>query len=144
MSTKDPKALERHFFEEWNKGKAAAMAVIDETCANNVVWHGIGEDIHGLKDFKKDMSEFYDAFPDNHFAIDDMIAEGDKVATRYTITATHKGKYMGNPPTNKKIKLSAIEIDHIVGGKFVEGWLRFDTLAFMQQLGLAPTPGKGK
>jgi steroid delta-isomerase-like uncharacterized protein len=146
MLTKDPKALERHFFEEWNKGKAAAMAVIDEICANNIVWHSseltTGEDIRGLKDFKKSMGEYYDAFPDNHFAIDDILAEGDKVATRYTITGTHKGKYMGIPPTNKKIKLSAIEIDRIVGGKFVEGWIRFDSLSMMQQLGLAPTPAK--
>ena len=122
MSTKDLKALDRHFFEEWNKGKAAAMAAIDETCANNIVWHSSsGEDIRGLKDFKKFMGEFYDAFPDNHFAIDDIFAEGDKVATRYTITGTHK-------VTNKKLKLWAIEIDRFVGGKFVEGWISFDTL----------------
>ena len=141
MSTKDLKALERHFFEEWNKGKAAAMAVIDETCANNIVWH-TGDDIRGLNDYKKYMGEFYDAFPDNHFAIDDMFTEGDKVAVRYTITGTHKGKYMGILPTNKKVKLWVIEIDRIVGGKFVEDWIRFDTSSMMQQLGLAPTPAK--
>ena len=141
MSTKDPKAFDRRFFEQWNKGKTAAMAVIDETCADNIVWHG-SEDVRGLKGFKKFMSEFYDAFPDNHFAIDDMIAEGDKVVTRYTMTGTHKGTYMGIPPTNKKIKLPAIEIDRIAGGKFVECWIQYDTLGFMQQLGLAPAPAK--
>jgi predicted ester cyclase len=142
LSTKDLKALERHFFEEWNKGKAAAMAVIDETCANNIVWHSTGDDIRGLNDFKKYMGEFYDAFPDNHFAIDDIFTEGDKVAVRYTITGTHKGKYMGILPTNKKVKLWVIEIDRIVGGKFVEDWIRFDTSSMMQQLGLVPTPAK--
>jgi len=150
MSTKDLKALERRFIEEWNKGKVAAMAVIDKTCADNIVWHGAAEGIllphqkryDGIKDFKKSMSEFYDAFPDNHFAIDDMIAEGDKVVTRYTITGTHKDEYMGIPPTNKKITLWAIEIDRIVGGKFVEGWIRLDTLSMMQQLGVVPTPKK--
>jgi steroid delta-isomerase-like uncharacterized protein len=143
MSTKDVKTLERHFFEEWNKGKAAAMAVIDETCANNVVWHETS-DVRGLKDFKKAMAGFYDAFPDNHFAIDDMFAEGDKAAVRYTFTGTHKGEYRGIPATNKKVTISIIEIDRIAGGKFVEGWIRFDTMGFMQQLGLSPTPGKGK
>jgi len=143
MSTKDLKALDRHFFAEWNKGKGAAMAAIDETCANNIVWHS-DEDIRGLKDFKKYMGEFYDAFPDNHFAIDDMFTEGDKVAVRYTITGTHKGEYMGIPPTNKKVRLWAIEIDRIVGGKFVEGWIKFDTLSFTQQLGLVPKLGKQK
>jgi len=143
MSTKDIKALDRRFFEEWNKGKAAAMTLIDKSCATNIVWHDAnGEDIRGLKDFKKSMGEFFDAFPDNHFAIDDMFAEGDKVAVRYTITATHKGEFMGISATNKKVKLMALEIDRIVGGKFVEGWIRFDTLGWMQQLGLAPTPGK--
>jgi steroid delta-isomerase-like uncharacterized protein len=142
MSAKDPRALDRRLFEEWNKGKAAAMAVIDETCATNIVWHSTGEDIQGLKDFKKSMSEFFNAFPDNHFTIHDMIAEGDKVAVRYTITGTHKGEFMGIPPTNKKITLWAIEIDRMARGKFAEGWIRFDTLGFMQQLGVIPTPRK--
>jgi len=143
MSTKDLKALDRRFFEEWNKGKAAAMKAIDEMCAANVVWHDVGgRDIRGLKDFKKSMGEFYDAFPDNHFTIDDMFAEGDKVAVRYKVTGTHKGEYMGIPPTNKKVTLWAIEIDRSVGGKLAEGWIMFDTLGFMQQLGVVPTPKK--
>jgi steroid delta-isomerase-like uncharacterized protein len=143
MSTKDVKALERHFFEEWNKGKAAAMKAIDETCATNIVWHDVtGIDIRGLKDFKKSMEEFFNAFPDNHFTIHDIVAEGDKVATRYTITGTHKGELMGIPATNKKITLMALEIDRIVAGKFVEGWISFDTMGMMQQLGVIPTPKK--
>ena len=143
MSTKDLKALERRFFEEWNKGKAAAMKAIDEMCATNMVWHDVnGQDIRGLNNFKKSMGEFFDAFPDNHFDLDDVIAEGDKVATHYKITGTNKGEFMGIPPTNKKITLWAFEIDRIAGGKFVEGWISFDTLGMMQQLGLAPPQGK--
>ena len=143
MSAKDLKAFDRRFFEEWNKGKAAAMKAIDETCATNVVWHdATGINIRGLKDFKKSMDEFFNAFPDNHLTIQDMFAEGDKIATRYTITGTHKGELMGIPPTNKKITLMALEIDRIVGGKFVEGWISFDTMGMMQQLGVAPTPKK--
>jgi steroid delta-isomerase-like uncharacterized protein len=143
MSAKDLKALSRRFVEEWNKGKAAAMAVIDEMAATNLVFHrGNGEDIHGIKDYKQFMSEFYNAFPDNHMTIDDMVAEGDKVVMRYTLTGTHKGEYMGIPPTNKKATGWMIEIDRYAGGKFVEAWERFDTLGFMQQLGLIPTPGK--
>jgi predicted ester cyclase len=145
MSTKDLKALERRFFAEWNKGKTAAMAVIDETCAPNIVFHrGDGEIIRGLKDFKQYFNEFYDAFPDNHLTLDDIIVAGDKAAVRYTITGTHKRAYKGIPPTNKKVTLWVIEIDRVVGGKFVEGWERSDTFGFMQQLGLVPTPGKGK
>jgi steroid delta-isomerase-like uncharacterized protein len=145
MSTKDPKALMRRWFEEANKGKAAALAVIDEIGATSYVFHhATSEDIRGLKDFKQYMSMVYDAFPDNHMTIDDMFVEGDKVATRYTFTGTHKGKYRGIPATNKKVSVSMIEIGRTSGGKFVEGWQRFDTLGMMQQLGVIPTPGKGK
>ena len=145
MSAKDLKALWRHFAEEGNKRKTAAMAVIDETCASNIVFHnGAGRDTGGIKDFKQYMSEFYDAFPDGHMTIDDMIVEGDKVAIRYTLTGTHNGKYMGIPPTSKKVTAWVVEIDRIVGGQFAECWVRFDTLGMMQQLGLAPTPRKGR
>jgi len=143
MSAKEIKALTRRFFEDMNKGEAAAIAVIEESVAANFVFHGAtGEDIRGLKDFKQHVSELYRAFPDNHMAIDDMVVEGDKIATRWTLNGTHKGEFMGIPPTNKKVKMWAITIDRVVGGKFVEEWERLDTWGFMQQLGLAPTPGK--
>ena len=143
MSTKDLKALMRHFVEQWNKGKTAAMVVLDEMVATNVVYHSAtGEDIHGLKDYKQFMSGFYDAFPDNHMTIDDIVVEGDKLVARYTVTGTHKSEFMGIPATNKKVTIWVIEIDRIVGSKTVEIWERFDTLGFMQQLGVIPTPEK--
>jgi len=145
MSAKEIKALERRWFEEANKGKEATMAIIDKTCTTNYVYHsGTGEEIRGLKDFKQFMSKMYDVFPDIHFTIDDMVVEGNKAVVRYTNTGTHKGEFMGIPPTNKKVTMWAIGIDRIAGGKFVESWGRYDTLGFMQQLGLVPTPGKGK
>jgi steroid delta-isomerase-like uncharacterized protein len=145
MSAKDLRAVQRHFFAEWNKGKAAALAEIDAICAPNIVFHDAnGRDIRGLKDFKQNMSEMFDAFPDNRATVDDIIVEGDKTVMRYTVTGTHKGAFMGIPPTNKKLTMSVIEIDRFVGGKCVEGWLMADTLGMMQQLGVIPTPGKGK
>jgi hypothetical protein len=143
MSAKDLKALERRFANEFNKGKAAAMAVIDETCATNVVSHSeTGEDIRGLKGVKKYMSELYDAFPDIHITLDDVVVEGDKAVIRYTYTGTHKGAFMGIPATNKKVTGWTIQIDRFVDGKFVEAWERTDTLGFMQQLGIVPMPKK--
>jgi steroid delta-isomerase-like uncharacterized protein len=143
MSAKDLKALTRRFIKEWNKGKAAAMAVIDEMYATNFVSHG-DEDIRGIKNVKKSTSEEFKAFPDLHFTIDDMVAEGDKVAARITMTGTHKAEYMSAPPTNKKITIKAITIERFAGGKIVEEWGIADTLGLMQQLGLAPTPKKKK
>ena len=145
MSAKDLRALARRFFSEWNRGRAAAMAVMDEMYTTDVVFHGsTGEDIRGLKKNKQIISEFFDAFPDNHGTIDDIIVEGNKVAIRYTLTGTHQGEYRGISPTNKKVTMSVIEIDRLAGDKFVEAWVRHDTLGFMQQLSLAPKPQKGK
>jgi len=144
MSVKEIKALERRWFEESNKGKAAAMAVIDESHVTDYVFHGGGgEEIHGLKDYKQFMSEFYSAFPDSHVTIDDMVVEGDKVAIRWTWTGTHKGEIGGVPPTGEKVTIWGVNIERVVGGKFVETWERYSSLGFMQQLGLVPKPGKG-
>ena len=72
-----------------------------------------------------------------------MVVEGDKVAIRWTMSGTHKGEIEGIPPTGKKMTIWGISIERIVGGKFVETWETYDTMGFMQQLGLVPTPGKG-
>jgi predicted ester cyclase len=135
MSAEENKRLMRRLFEECNKGKAAAMAAIDRSYACS-----------DLKDFKQMESEWYDAFPDTHYTIDDMVAEGDKVAARVTVTGTHKGEFMGIPPTNKKVKISLIFIDRFAGGKIVEDNGEYSALDLMRQLGLSriPTPKKEK
>jgi len=117
---------------------------MDEFYATDWVGHGFGEDIWDLKNYKQHDSEVYDAFPDIHWTIKDMIAEGDKVAVRYIVSGTHKGEYMEHPPTNKKATMWIIQIYSITGGKFVETWERYDTLGLMQQLGVVPTPQKEK
>jgi len=146
MSAEEIRALERRFFNEYNKGKAAAMTVMDEFYATDIVFHSAtGEDIHSLKDYKQHNSEFYDAFPDIHWTIDDMIVEGNKKATRFTVTGTHKGGYKGIAATNKKVTIRAISISRRnAGGKIVEEWHMYNALGLMQQLGLAPTLGKGR
>ena len=135
MSAKVNRELVHRWVEEFNKGKAAAMAAIDR-------WI----DIPDLKDFKQMESELYDALPDLHVTIDDMVAEGDKVATRTTWTGTHKGEFMGVPPTNKKVTFSLIVINRFAGGKIVEDHGEYSALDLMRQLGLKeiPTPKKEK
>jgi hypothetical protein len=104
MEKIDLKALEHLFFDEWNKGKAALLAVIDKTCANNMVFHsGVGKETRGVNELKQYMSALCDAIPDSHITIEDMVVEGNKVAVRYTLTGTHKGEFMGIPATNKKV-----------------------------------------
>jgi len=119
------------------------MTEIDKIWTTNVVFHsGVGREIRGLKDFKQFFNAYYDAFPDIHWTLDDLVVEGDKVAVRCTVTGTHKGEFMGIPPTNKKVKVQAFAIDRVVGGKIVEEWGISDTLGLMQQLGVVPTPKK--
>jgi predicted ester cyclase len=142
MSGREIRSLTRRLFEKLNKGKTAAMTAIDEDFANNSAVHSAtGRDM-SLKDFKQYLGSLYDAFPDIHFIIDDMVVEGDKVAVRHTRTGTHKGEFMGIPSTNKKVTFWSIEIYRIVGGKLIEAWSRFDTLGLMQQLGVVTTPKK--
>ena len=144
MSTTDLKALGRHFIEEMNKGKSAASAVMDELCANDIVYHfPFSNDVRGINDVKKNVMGVYDAFPDFHWTTEDQIVEGDRITTRATMTGTMKGVFMGYPPTGKKMTVSVINIARMAGGKIAEEWERFDTLGVMQQLGFIPARGKG-
>jgi predicted ester cyclase len=80
------------------------------------------------------------AFPDLNITIEDQIAEGDKVVTRWVGRGTQQGELQGIPPTGKQATTSGIAIDRIVSGKLVETWDQFDALGMMQQLGVVPTP----
>jgi steroid delta-isomerase-like uncharacterized protein len=139
MSTEENKALVRRLYEEWNKGKLAAIAAVDELGAPDCVYHGTGVfpdmDLAGGKQLT---TAFFTAFPDAHWTIEDQIAEGDKVVTRFTARGTHRGDFMGAPPTGKQVSFTGIEIARIKDGKFVEGWFNEDHLGLMQQLGVIP------
>jgi steroid delta-isomerase-like uncharacterized protein len=80
------------------------------------------------------------AFPDAHVTLEDMIAEGDKVAARFTLHGTHNGELMGIPPTGKQVVVTGIDINRITNGKIVERWANFDTLGMLQQFGVIPAP----
>jgi len=139
MSSRDLKTVERRFHAELNNGKATGMAAMDEMVDPEVILHSAtGEDVFGLKDLKKRTSEHSDAFPDTHITIDCIIVEGEKAVVRYTVACTHRRALMGIPATNKKLKMSIIEIHRFVNGKVVEAWEMSDTLEMMQQLGVVP------
>ena len=81
------------------------------------------------------------AFSDQHYTVEDQIAEGDKVATRTRWRATHSaGDFQGLPPTGRQVEVSGISIERIQDGKIVERWLSYDQIGMMQQLGLVPPP----
>ncbi len=131
------KAKQRLVFEEaLNKGN---MAVIDEVIATNYVAQSPQGIIRGPEGMKQGFTNLRAAFPDIHFTVEDMIAEGDKVVSRVTTRGTHKGEFMGIVPTGKKIEISGIIITRWVDGKEVEAWEVIDMLGMMHQLGIIPS-----
>jgi steroid delta-isomerase-like uncharacterized protein len=133
------KALVRRWFEEvWNKGDVAA---IDELFAANGISHGLGMDQRGPAGFKPFHAAYRDAFPDVRLELEDVIAEEDMVACRWTATATHRGKGLGFPATNRQVRFSGMAFIRVQDGKLVEGWNNFDQLGMLQQLGIVNLPG---
>ncbi len=99
-------------------------------------------DIRSHEDWKKFVTMFRNAFPDIHFTIEDQIAEGDMVATRWTFTGTLKGKLKGIPPTGQHVSVTGVNIYRIVANKIVEFWVNSDDLGMFQQIGVIPPMGQ--
>ena len=116
--------------------------VIDEVYAPDFVWHEPDQDIRGSEEARQFVAMFFDAFPDINITIEDAIAEGDKVVTRWTIRGTHQGELMGIAPTERQIQLEGITVHRIEGDKIVEEWERYDNLGMMQQLGVIEQPSE--
>jgi len=115
------------------------LDILDEVYAADLVWHEPDQDIQGLEEARQFVTVYKTAFPDLHATVEDMIAEGDKVVTRWTIRGTHQGEIEEfGPPTGRQIEIKGITIHRIKDGKIVEEWERYDNLSVMQQLGLVP------
>jgi steroid delta-isomerase-like uncharacterized protein len=141
-SAENNKAIAQRFIEEaWNKGN---LAVVDELCATSFVDHGPASTdvIRGLDSLKQAINMYRNAFPDLQLTVEDGVALGGKVVTRWTVRGTHKGDLMGIAPTNKQITVTGISIDRIAGGKIEETWEAWDRMDLMQQLGVAPQMAK--
>ena len=92
----------------------------------------------GAELLKEVFGRLHRAFPDLHIAVDDLIAEGDKVVARHTVTGTHQGEYMGLPPTGKSITYNEIVICRFADGRIAETWGVVDVLSQLRQLGALP------
>lgn len=141
MSAEENKALLRREMEEvWNKGN---LAVVDELVANNFVLHDPSQpiEVRGPEGLKQYVTAFRTGFPDLHITFEDMVAEGDKVATRLTLRGTHKGELAGIPATGKQVTITSMSIDRLEAAKFVETFVSADTLGLLQQLGVVPPTG---
>ena len=139
MSTEDSKAVARRYWKESEDGGIVG----DDVLAPNYRFYFPGNpsplDRQGHHDFS---IMFYKAFPDARFTVEDMIAEGDKVVSRYTIRGTNLGPFLGIPPTGKQTTIGGITIFRVAGGQIVEQWSQVDILGRLQQLGVVPRPGQ--
>jgi steroid delta-isomerase-like uncharacterized protein len=137
MTIEHNKAVARQFYEHGATGHRD-----DELIAEDVVYHGppmLGE-LHGRERFKQVLGVFRAAFPGFETTIDDIVAEGDRVAVLHTHHATQRGEFAGIPPTGKRVTVAGIELLRLRDGQIVEFWHHDDFLALMQQLGALPAP----
>ena len=139
MSAEENKAVSRRVAEEvFNGGN---VDLVDELYAPDYVLHdpSLPEDLHGPEGIKRYAAMTLGAFPDIRVAVEDQVAEGDKVVSRWTATGTHTGDLMGIPPTGRRVEISGVTINRFSGGKIAEDWYQSDDLGMMQQLGVVPS-----
>ncbi len=131
MSLEKNKAIARRYQEEvWGKGD---LALIDELVAADFVDHSLpaGMDPR-FTGAKRAVKGALDAFPDGQWTVEDLIAEGDKVVIRWKMQATHEHEFRGIAPAGKPVTVTGITILRIAGGKIVERWVNWDSLALRQ------------
>jgi steroid delta-isomerase-like uncharacterized protein len=115
------------------------IGVIDELVSSGYVGHDpSGPEQRGPEGVKEFVTAYLAAFPDGRITIDEQLAEGDVVASRWTGRGTHQGELMGIPATGKQVTVSGITISRIENGKVIEEWTNWDTLGMLQQLGAVP------
>jgi steroid delta-isomerase-like uncharacterized protein len=126
--------LIRRFFEEGlSRGD---MTVVDELVAAALQLHGAPADLPPGRDgLKALLGVFRAAFPDYRDTLDDMVADGDRVATRWTFGGTHRGPFQGIAPTNKPVTIRGMSIFRVSDGQIVEDWTEMDVLGLLQQIG---------
>jgi steroid delta-isomerase-like uncharacterized protein len=116
------------------------IGVIDELVAADYVGHDPSqpEDMRGPEGIRGFVTTYLTAFPDGKITIDDQLAEGDLVTSRWTGRGIHQGDLMGIPPTGKQVTVTGITISRVKDGKVVEEWTNWDTLGLLQQVGVVP------
>ncbi len=135
MSEQNKKIARQVFEEIQSQGKTN---LVDQIVANDYIGHTPPKDFHGPEGAKQFEAMLRSGFPDLSVTVEDQLAEGDRVATRWTFRGTHHGEFQGIPPTGKQVTMKGITIFRIANGKLIEGWNRPDMLGMLQQLGALP------
>jgi steroid delta-isomerase-like uncharacterized protein len=133
------KATARQFFDVFSTGDVDQL---DDIMADDAIDHDAYNPFasEGRDGAKKVIAMYREAFPDLVMKVDDQIAEGDMVATRWHAEGTHQGELMGHAGTGNRATTHGIAFDRFEGGKVVEGWVQWDVMHLMQVIGAAPAP----
>jgi steroid delta-isomerase-like uncharacterized protein len=142
MSAEENKANARRFLEEgFGQGKTE---LVDELLHSDFVCYDPNSEsgeIRGMDTIKGEIEYFHSAVPDLTFTVEDQVAEGDKVVSRYTASGTHQGEFFGVAGSDNRIEMSGIQIDRFdESGKMIEEWPEYDLLGAMRQMGAMPDP----
>ena len=132
--------MHRWFDEVWNKGNPSA---IDEMMAPDAIVHGLGEagrSTTGPEAFKPFQGRLRGAFPDIQVTVEEVIEQGDMIASRWTARMTHQGDDLGIAATGRRVEVTGMSMGRLRDGKLVEGWNNWDTASLMQQIGAEPPP----
>ncbi len=134
MTTAENKALASRILEEFFSQGDLSKA--EELFSSAIVVHDPDKELRGLEQIKQGITRLRTAFPDLHYIVEDMMAEGDKVIIRFTGQGTHRGEFRGIPPTDKNMTYTGIIILQFVERKVVHYWAVSDVLRIFQQLGV--------
>ena len=136
----DNRQIVQRFMDEcWNQGNLNSVSELlaDDCRHHDPVFPSLTS---GAENIKNHIQTCRSGFPDLMFTIDDTIAERNEVVIHWTGTGTHKGQFLGMPPTNKKASVTGTSIFRIEGGKIVEEWANWNLMSMMEQLGIAMAP----
>jgi len=140
QQAEDNKAVAQKFVDRMNKGD---LSVVDEIFDPAYVEHGAMPGIPPTREGLKQMFSMYlKAFPDMKISVSHLVAEGDYVLVHHRTKGTNKGEFMGMPATGKSVDFNEMHLVRFAHGKAIEHWGVEDSMTMMQQLGLAPAPGK--
>jgi len=141
MSDQNKNVVRRLIDELWNKGN---LQVADELIAPTYVHHDDSTPDFGKgpESEKKRVNLYRTAFHDFRLSIEDLLAEGETVVARWSCRGVHKGELNGIAPTGKQFAITGVTICRFDHGKIIEGFVSWDALGLMRQLGVVPEPAK--
>ena len=141
MSEENKAVARRAFEEHFNTGN---FDLAQEIFAADYVNHdpSLPRSGSGPEAANQAVRLYREAFPDAQITVEDQVAEGDKVATRWSARGTHQGELLGVGPTGNQVQITGISISRIEDGRIAEDWINYDALGMMQQIGAIPEPGE--